>query len=159
MAAGLAFNRDLHPSPIDADPGRTHQVIANVLANALKFTPAGGRVQMSLVDDGAYVRLEISDTGPGIDPDDQVRLFDRLWRSVGSDGTKGTGIGLSVAAEFIRAQHGRSRSTASSDADPASPSCSRRPSPTTRPGFRDLRARWRTPRGELGATRSASNMQ
>ena len=62
---------------------------------------------MSLVDDGAYVRLEISDTGPGIDPDDQVRLFDRLWRSVGSDGTKGTGIGLSVAAEFIRAQHGR----------------------------------------------------
>ena len=107
VAAGLAFNRDLHPSPIDADPGRTHQVIANVLANALKFTPAGGRVQMSLVDDGAYVRLEISDTGPGIDPDDQVRLFDRLWRSVGSDGTKGTGIGLSVAAEFIRAQHGR----------------------------------------------------
>ena len=105
-AAGLGFTRDLHPSPVDADPGRMHQVIANVLANALKFTPPGGQVHMSLVDDGTYTRLKITDTGVGIDTNDQLHLFERLWRSAGADRTKGTGIGLAVAAELIRAQHG-----------------------------------------------------
>jgi signal transduction histidine kinase len=105
-AAGLGFTRDLHRSPIDADPGRVHQVIANLLSNALKFTPSGGHVHMSLVDDGANARLEIRDSGVGIELLDQQHLFERLWRSAGVDRTKGNGIGLAVAGEYIRAQNG-----------------------------------------------------
>jgi signal transduction histidine kinase len=105
-SAGLGFTRDLHRSPIDADPGRVHQVIANLLSNALKFTPSGGHVHMSLVDDGANARLEIRDSGVGIELLDQQHLFERLWRSAGVDRTKGNGIGLAVAGEYIRAQNG-----------------------------------------------------
>ena len=89
-----------------ADAGRIHQVIANLLSNALKFTPPGGHVEMSLSRNGGQARLEVSDTGPGISPEDQVHVFDRLWRGPGAAQTAGSGIGLAVAAELARAHEG-----------------------------------------------------
>jgi two-component system, OmpR family, sensor histidine kinase BaeS len=106
-AAGVGFTRRLEPAPVLADEGRLHQVIANLLSNALKFTPPGGQVGMSLSRNGTQARLEVSDTGPGISPDDQVRVFDRLWRGPGAAQTAGSGIGLAVAAELARAHEGR----------------------------------------------------
>jgi two-component system sensor histidine kinase BaeS len=82
-------------------------VITNLLSNALKFTPRGGQVGMSLSRDGGQARLEVSDTGPGISPDDQGHVFDRLWRGPGAAQTAGSGIGLAVAAELARAHEGR----------------------------------------------------
>ena len=106
-AAGVGFTSRLEPAPVLADPGRLHQVITNLLSNALKFTPPGGQVGMSLSRDGGQARLEVSDTGPGISPDDQVHVFDRLWRGPGAAQTAGSGIGLAVAAELARAHEGR----------------------------------------------------
>ena len=105
--AGVSFTRRLEPVPVLADPGRLHQVITNLLGNALKFTPPGGQVGMSLSRTGGQARLQVSDTGPGISPDDQQHVFDRLWRGAGSTQTAGSGIGLAVAAELARAHGGR----------------------------------------------------
>jgi two-component system, OmpR family, sensor histidine kinase BaeS len=106
-AAGISFSRQLEPAPVLADPGRLHQVIDNLLSNAHKYTPAGGRVQMTLRSDGGLARLAVIDTGPGIRPEDQPRVFDRLWRGNNASGTAGSGIGLAIAAELIRAHQGR----------------------------------------------------
>jgi len=104
--AGVSFTHRLEPAPVLADAGRIHQVIANLLSNALKFTPPGGHVSISLSRSGGEARLEVSDTGPGISPEDQVHAFDRLWRGPGAAQTAGSGIGLAVAAELARAHEG-----------------------------------------------------
>ena len=105
-AAGVSFTRQLAPAPVLADPGRLHQVISNLLSNALKFTPSGGQVTLSLSVAGGRARLEVSDTGPGIAADDQRYVFDRLWRGGRGAQTAGSGIGLAVAAGLVRAHHG-----------------------------------------------------
>jgi two-component system sensor histidine kinase BaeS len=106
VAAGVRFERRLQAQPVEADPGRMHQVIANLLSNALKFTPPGGLVQMTVTRAGGNARLEVADSGPGIPPEDQPRVFERLWRSTQAGHTPGSGIGLAVAAELARAQRG-----------------------------------------------------
>jgi two-component system, OmpR family, sensor histidine kinase BaeS len=105
-AAGISFTRHLEPAPVLADPGRLHQVITNLLSNALKFTPSGGQVTMNLSQADGQARLTVSDTGPGIPPGDQAHVFDRWWRSSQASQTRGSGIGLAVAAELARAHHG-----------------------------------------------------
>jgi two-component system sensor histidine kinase BaeS len=105
-AAGVSFTRRLESAPVLADPVRLHQVITNLLSNALKFTPPGGQVCISLSPGGGKARLEVSDTGPGISPDDQPHVFDRLWRGADAARTAGSGIGLAVAAELARAHEG-----------------------------------------------------
>jgi two-component system, OmpR family, sensor histidine kinase BaeS len=106
-AAGISFSRQLEPAPVLADPGRLHQVITNLLSNAHKYTPADGQVQMTLRSYGGQARLAVTDTGPGISPEDQPRVFDRLWRGNNASSTAGSGIGLAIAAELIRAHQGR----------------------------------------------------
>ncbi len=105
-AAGIAFSRELTGAPVLADPGRLHQIIDNLLSNALKFTPRGGAVTMLLSTADGEARLEVSDTGPGIDPAEQPRVFDRLWRGGTAGHTTGSGIGLAIGAELARAHRG-----------------------------------------------------
>jgi two-component system sensor histidine kinase BaeS len=105
-AAGVTFTRRFEPAPVQADPGQLHQVIINLLSNALKFTPAGGQVTMTLTRAGGQARLEVSDTGPGISAGDLPRVFDRFWRAAQAGQTPGSGIGLAVAAGLARAHHG-----------------------------------------------------
>jgi two-component system, OmpR family, sensor histidine kinase BaeS len=105
-AAGVCFTRRLDPAPVLGDPVRLHQVIDNLLSNALKFTPSGGTVRMGLSAPDGQARLEVSDTGPGIAPEDQEHVFDRWWRAPGAAHTSGSGIGLAVAAELVRAHQG-----------------------------------------------------
>jgi two-component system sensor histidine kinase BaeS len=105
-AAGVSLTQHLEPAPVLADPGRLHQIITNLLSNALKFTPPGGQVTMNLSQADGQARLQVSDTGPGIPPDDQPHVFDRWWRSTQAAQTRGSGIGLAVAAELARAHHG-----------------------------------------------------
>jgi two-component system sensor histidine kinase BaeS len=105
-AARVSFASQLEPAPVQADPGRLHQVIGNLLSNALKFTPSGGRVRLTLSAAGGQARLEVSDTGPGISPEEQPHVFDRLWRGAHASDAAGSGIGLAVAAELAEAHHG-----------------------------------------------------
>ena len=105
--SGLTVEQDLAEVTANVDPTRIHQVVVNLLTNALKFTPAGGRVLVRVAGDDALAHLEITNTGAGIPTDELPRVFDRFWRGRSATGTSGSGIGLAVVAELVRAHHGR----------------------------------------------------
>ena len=106
-AAGITLDRELSASPVLADPHWLHQVITNLLTNALKFTPAGGRVTISTASIGTEAVLRVADTGTGIPADDLPRIFDRFFRGQQAAQISGSGIGLAVAAELVQAHGGR----------------------------------------------------
>ena len=103
----IAPDRQLSAAPVLADPHWLHQVIANLLTNALKFTPAGGQVTITTRQDGPDAVLQITDTGVGIPPDDLPHIFDRFWRGRRASQISGSGIGLAIAAELAQAHRGR----------------------------------------------------
>jgi signal transduction histidine kinase len=106
-AAGITLDRELAASPVLADPHWLHQVITNLLTNALKFTPAGGRVTISTERAGPDAVLRVTDTGAGIPAEDLPRIFDRFFRGQQAAQISGSGIGLTVAAELAQAHGGR----------------------------------------------------
>jgi two-component system sensor histidine kinase BaeS len=110
-AAGITLDRELAPIPVSADPHWLHQVITNLLTNALKFTPAGGRVTISTSRDGAAAVLRVTDTGVGIPAGDLPHIFDRFWRGQQAAQISGSGIGLAIAAELAQAHGGRLTAT------------------------------------------------
>ncbi len=87
------------------DRERMLQVLGNLLGNAVKFTPEQGRITVRAVPLGSFVRLEVTDTGPGIRPEEQSLVFDRSWtgRAPGS----GAGLGLFIARGIVRGHGGR----------------------------------------------------
>lgn len=93
---------------VRADKGRMYQLLDNLVSNALKFTPAGGDVRVSLTPVNGVVRLEVSDTGIGIAPAEQRHLFERFFRaSTASDRQiPGTGLGLYIARAIVEAHGG-----------------------------------------------------
>jgi two-component system, OmpR family, sensor histidine kinase BaeS len=105
-AAGITLTRRLTPVDVLADPGRLHQVITNLLTNALKFTPAGGRVSIDAGPAGGGAVVRVTDTGVGIPAADLPRIFGRFWRGRRAAHTSGSGVGLAVAAELARAHGG-----------------------------------------------------
>jgi two-component system sensor histidine kinase BaeS len=110
-AAGITIERRLTPVSVLADAQRMHQVVTNLLSNALKFTPAGGRVTLETGPAGREARLGVADTGGGIPDDELPRIFDRFWRGRQAAGVAGSGIGLAVVAELVRAHGGAVEAT------------------------------------------------
>lgn len=104
-AAQIRLRTDLTDVSIEADATRVRQVVINLLSNALKFTPAGGEVRVELRAVGAEAQIRVSDTGPGIAPEDLPHIFDRFYRGRGVR-AGGSGIGLTVARELVRAHGG-----------------------------------------------------
>ncbi|MCS7287206.1 MAG: ATP-binding protein [Anaerolineae bacterium] len=96
------------PLPVYADRQRIGQVIHNILANALNFTPEGGTVAVRARKVNSAVEISISDTGPGIPPEDLPHIFERFWRKEPSRSrsTGGSGLGLSIAKELVEAHGG-----------------------------------------------------
>ena len=100
------------PSPgepliVHGDPNRLAQVVANLLTNAMKFTPEGGAVRVALVAESARVVLEVRDTGRGISPELLPHVFDRLRQGDVRTGSRrgGLGLGLAIAKHLVE-QHG-----------------------------------------------------
>jgi signal transduction histidine kinase len=95
-----------------ANLGRLRQVVRALVDNALKHTPAGGSVEVTVDVDGDWVRLRVIDTGEGIAPKDLPRVADRFYRAdearsrLGNDQPGGAGLGLAIAAELVRLMHG-----------------------------------------------------
>ncbi len=89
---GISFERRLQPSLVNADPQRVGRAISNMLDNAAKWSPPGGRIQVE-VKDG---RVTVRDHGPGFPDGDLDKVFDRFWRADEARGKPGSGLGLAI---------------------------------------------------------------
>lgn len=90
-----------------ADRQRLQRVIANLVDNALKYTPPGGRVTITLREDAGRVRLAFEDTGVGMPPAETTRIFERFYRSDRSRSAPGNGLGLALCLAHVRAHGGQ----------------------------------------------------
>lgn len=115
----LEYETEPQVPPVAADPARLVRVVRNLVDNALSYTPAGGAVRLEARAQGDAVRVTVSDTGPGLSPEDAERVFDRFYRGAGdrsraarpADGKRGqptgAGLGLTIARGLIQAHGGR----------------------------------------------------
>jgi two-component system NtrC family sensor kinase len=94
--------------PLFGNPIRLRQMIANLLGNAIKYTPAGGKVGLRAIAEDGQIILQVVDNGPGIPPADQPYIFDKFYRAsnVPSD-TPGTGLGLAIVRSIVENHQGR----------------------------------------------------
>lgn len=90
-----------------ADQEKISRIVFNLLSNALKYTPAGGEIFVSLKDEGANLRLDVRDTGKGISQDEADQIFERFFQAKGA--ASGTGIGLALVKSFVELHHGEAR--------------------------------------------------
>ena len=97
----------LQPVTIEGDDTRLGQVVTNLLTNALKFSPAHGHVRLTVAATDGLARLEVADEGSGISPTELPHVFERFWRGAAGRRAGGSGIGLAVVAELVRAHGGR----------------------------------------------------
>lgn len=107
----IALEADLpvgRPFPLFADPDRLHQLFSNLLENSLKYTDAGGRLQVSIERREWTATVHFQDSGPGVPPSEMGRLFDRLYRVEGSRSraTGGAGLGLAICRNIVEAHNG-----------------------------------------------------
>jgi two-component system sensor histidine kinase BaeS len=105
--AEITLAAKLAPAPILADDRRLHQVITNLLGNAIKFTPAGGMVTIEVAQRAGRAVLTVSDTGVGIAPEELPYISERFWRGSNAADVAGSGIGLAVVAELACAHNGQ----------------------------------------------------
>ena len=101
----LEFECDLTPT-VRADRVRLGQVFDNLISNAIKFTPAGGRVGLTVSMVGEDAMIVVADSGMGMTPEDQQRLFTRFFRTKAVAKIQGTGLGLSITKAIIDAHRG-----------------------------------------------------
>jgi two-component system sensor histidine kinase BaeS len=88
---------------LSLDPTRIREVLANLLANALRYTPEGGRITIDVRQENGEARVTVEDTGSGIAPEDFPHIFDRFYKSVDS---RGTGLGLAIAKNLVEVHGG-----------------------------------------------------
>ena len=110
LAAEHSLALELRVAPtlpdVTADSGRVLQVLSNLVGNAIKFTPAGGRIVVAAEPSPSGVRFSVSDTGPGIPKEQLARLFGRFWQADTTD-RRGIGLGLTIAKGIVDAHGGR----------------------------------------------------
>jgi signal transduction histidine kinase len=102
----LELGVDEDTGRVEADERKVKQVVFNLLSNAVKFTPAGGRVRLSARREGDCVVIAVADTGVGIAPEDQGRIFEEFGQARGRNRTEGTGLGLTLTKQFVELHGG-----------------------------------------------------
>jgi two-component system phosphate regulon sensor histidine kinase PhoR len=110
--AGIRFDTQVagRLGPVIGDEERLAQALGNIIENAIKFTPKGGRVGLRTEGLAGEIRIIVSDTGPGIPEADQGRIFDRFYQAESSRGGgagQGAGLGLAIAREVVEGHSGR----------------------------------------------------
>jgi signal transduction histidine kinase len=108
-AKNLSIDAELEGLSIRADEGLMSEVWINLLHNAVKFTPPGGKIAIALLRDGDEIRCGISDTGEGLAPGDQMRVFERFYKADKARGSSlgGSGLGLSIVKKIVELHGGR----------------------------------------------------
>jgi signal transduction histidine kinase len=96
---------------VDGDPERVHQVVANLLDNALRYSPPGGTVEVRARRTRSAVTIEVNDQGPGISEDESARVFERFYRAdvARSSQDGGAGLGLAIARWIVDLHGGQIR--------------------------------------------------
>ncbi len=106
----IHFTRDItkHPTYVEIDRDKMTQVFDNIITNAVKYSPEGGNVTVTLLHQGNNVRIGISDEGIGIPTENQTKLFERFYRvdKARARSVGGTGLGLAIAKELVHAHGG-----------------------------------------------------
>jgi len=99
------------PVPVVADQARLTQVVTNLVDNAVKYTGAGGSVRVRVWEQAGWGGLAVTDTGPGIGPQDLPKVFDRFFRldAARTRVQGGSGLGLAICKELVEAHGGRIR--------------------------------------------------
>jgi signal transduction histidine kinase len=108
LAAAKGVHINLDPRPVGSvllDPARLRQLLLNYLSNAIKFTGQGGTIGIRLERLENELRIAVADNGPGIEPEDQSRVFDEFFQAAKRDRT-GSGLGLSITKRIVEAQGG-----------------------------------------------------
>jgi PAS domain S-box-containing protein len=91
-----------------ANPIRIRQMLDNLIGNAIKYTPDGGKVQVGIQAEDSQLILQVSDTGPGIPADEHNRIFEKFYRATNVvEGTKGSGLGLAIVKSIVDSHQGR----------------------------------------------------
>lgn len=108
--AGVSLEAQLSSGlpQVDADPVRAREILSNLIANALRYTPSGGRVTVTAQPADAAVAIDVRDTGEGIAPERIGRIFDRFYKSPES---RGAGLGLAIAKQLVEAHGGEISAT------------------------------------------------
>ena len=111
-ATNNGISLTLEPDPdvelVEADERRIRQVVFNLLSNAVKFTPQGGSVVVGSAQRNGEVLVSVADTGPGIAPEDQERVFEEFQQTdIGAEQREGTGLGLALSKKLIELHGGR----------------------------------------------------
>jgi signal transduction histidine kinase len=108
QGVSLEVDVSAHTSSVNVDEGRMLQVFGNLVDNALRYTPQGGRIRLSAEERGQAVRFAVTDSGSGIDPEDVPYVFDRFYRADKSrEANSGKmGLGLAIAKGLVEAQGG-----------------------------------------------------
>jgi signal transduction histidine kinase len=106
-ASSLELRREVQAGlpEISVDPDKIGRVFGNLIGNAVKFTPAGGRIIIGAAPDDGRVRFWVADTGRGIDAESLVHVFNRRWQA--GDDRRGAGLGLAIAKSIVDAHGGR----------------------------------------------------
>jgi signal transduction histidine kinase len=107
---GVPLSLDLSPDVdlVDGDERRVRQVVFNLLSNAVKFTPQGGSIVVASARVDGEVQVSVTDTGPGIAPEDQQRIFEEFQQTdVGVEQREGTGLGLALSKRLVELHGGR----------------------------------------------------
>jgi two-component system, chemotaxis family, sensor kinase Cph1 len=102
----IKLTAELRGGEVNADRDRLFQVLSNLIGNAIKFTPEQGGIFVRCANVHAEVQVSVSDTGPGIPPEQVANLFDRYWQARRSD-HEGSGLGLFIAKGIVEAHGGR----------------------------------------------------
>jgi light-regulated signal transduction histidine kinase (bacteriophytochrome) len=105
-AKRISLTADLQADFVHADRDRIFQVLSNLVGNAIKFTPERGAISVRAETIDTEIRLTVSDTGPGIPPEQLANVFDRYWQARRSD-QEGSGLGLFIAKGIVEAHGGR----------------------------------------------------
>ncbi len=108
ISVDTRLGSDAASQTLDADREQLRVVLDNLISNAIKYTPRGGRVRVQAARDGDMLQIDVEDDGPGIAADEQERIFDSFYRGEASTNgkIKGTGLGLAIVREYVLAHGG-----------------------------------------------------